>query len=174
MTAVIVLKPAASDGPDVTMWLRPNRSLSRRGMRRLEWGLAAGVVATALVWALQGNVYAPLFALAEAAAAGWALDVAWHKGDCGERITLDAQSLEVEALPGRCRTRFQSGWVRVQMQPGRGHQRLLLASHGRELEIGAFLGDEERTELSQKLKLLLAQVTAPQLAGQTTKSVLRQ
>jgi uncharacterized membrane protein len=169
VTAVIVLKPSPSEGPGVTMWLRPNRSLSHRGMRRLGWGLAAGVLATALVWAWQGAVYAPLFALVEAAAAGWALDVAWHKGDRGERITLDARSLEVEALPGRDRTQFQSGWVRVRMQPGQGHQRLLLASHGRELEIGAFLGDEERTEASQKLKLLLAQVTAPQRhAGQTT------
>jgi uncharacterized membrane protein len=143
------------------MWLRPNRSLSHCGMQRLAWGLAAAMLVTALVCAQQGNVYAPLFALVQAAAVGWALDVAWHKGDRSERITLDADSLEVEALPARRRTRFQSGWVRVQLRTGGNRQRLLLASHGRELEIGAFLGEEERTELSRKLKLLLTQLTAP-------------
>lgn len=143
------------------MWLRPNRSLSHRGMQRLGWGLAAAMLVTALVCAQQGNVYAPLFALVQAAAVGWALDVAWHKGDRSERITLDADLLEVEALPACHRTRFQSGWVRVQLRTGGNRQRLLLASHGRELEIGAFLGEEERTEVSRKLKLLLTQVTAP-------------
>jgi uncharacterized membrane protein len=45
--------------------------------------------------------------------------------------------------------------VRVLLAPGHGHHRLLLASHGRELEIGAFLADEERAELSRKLMVLL-------------------
>lgn len=161
MIPVIVLEPVAAERPGLTMWLRPNRSLSHRGMQRLAWGLAAAMLVTALVCARQGNVYAPLFALVQAAAVGWALDVAWHKGDRSERITLDADSLEVEALPARRRTHFQSGWVRVQLRTGSNRQRLLLASHGRELEIGAFLGEEERTELSRKLKLLLTQLTAP-------------
>jgi uncharacterized membrane protein len=33
---------------------------------------------------------------------------------------------------------------------------LLLSSHGRKLEVGAFLADEERAELFRKLKVLLA------------------
>jgi uncharacterized membrane protein len=41
---------------------------------------------------------------------------------------------------------------------------LLLRSHGREIEIGAFLTDAERSELAQRLSALLAQV-----AGNTTK-----
>jgi hypothetical protein len=48
--------------------------------------------------------------------------------------------------------------VRVRLAPGNGHDRLLLGSHGRELEIGAFLTDGERAELSGKLKMLLADV----------------
>ncbi len=158
---MIVFKPAGDDGRSMTMWLRPNRVLSHGSLRRLAWGLAAVTLATALIGARQGNVFAPAFALVEAAAVAWALGIAWRAGNRSERITLDPRSLEVEALPGHRRTRFPSGWVRVVLAPGSGRRRLLLASHGRELEIGAFLGDEERMELWRKLERLLAQTTAP-------------
>ena len=157
---MIVLRPA-SDGLPCAMWLRPNRVLSRKGLRRLIVVLVALVLATAALGAWQGNVFAPLFALIESVAMAVALSVAWRAGDRGERITLDASSLEVRSLPGQRRVRFQSHWVRVRLVPGAGRQRLLLASHGRELEIGAFLAEEERAELSGKLKVLLAESTAP-------------
>ena len=99
----------------------------------------------------------PLFALVESFAVAFALGVAWRAGDRSERITLDRASLEVRFLPGRRRMRFQSYWVRVRLAPGNRHHRLLLRSHGRELEIGAFLSDEERAELSKKLMVLLAE-----------------
>ena len=87
--------------------------------------------------------------------------MAWHAGDRSERITMNAHTLQVVALPGRVRTQFQPGWVRVSLRPGWGHRRLLLAAHGRELEIGAFLADEERAEVSRELTLLLARMNAP-------------
>jgi uncharacterized membrane protein len=82
--------------------------------------------------------------------------VAWRAGDRSERITLDTTSLEVQALPGRRCMRFEPYWVRVLLESGEGRYRLLLSSHGRKLEVGAFLTDEERTELFRKLKALLA------------------
>ena len=75
-----------------------------------------------------------------------------------DRLRLDEKPLEVRSLPGRRRARFQSYWVRVRLAPGNGHGRLLLGSHGRELEIGAFLAEEERAEVAGKLKVLLADV----------------
>lgn len=152
---MIVLRPATEDLP-CAMWLRPNRVLSLRGLRRLIMMLAALALTTAGLGAWQGNVFAPLFALVESAAVAVALTVAWHAGDRGERITLDETSLEVRSLPGQRRTCFQSHWVHVRLRPGRGRYRLVLASHGREVEIGAFLADGERTELSRKLMVLLA------------------
>ncbi len=153
---MIVLRPATAGLPRVTMWLKPNRTLSRRGLRRLIVVLAALVLMTAGLVAWQGNVFAPLFALMESVAMAIALRVAWRAGDRSERITLDAESLEVQSLPGRRCTRFPSYWVRVLLEPGSGRQRLLLSSHGRELEIGAFLAEQERTALSKKLMVLLA------------------
>ncbi|RDD82435.1 DUF2244 domain-containing protein [Dyella tabacisoli] len=143
------------------MWLKPNRALSRRGLRCLIGGLAALALTTAGLGAWQGNVFAPLFALVESSAVAFALGIAWRAGDRSERITLDESSLEVRFLPGRRCMRFQPYWVRVQFGLDNGRldhprRRLLLRSHGRVLEIGAFLADEERAELSRKLMVLLA------------------
>lgn len=157
---MIVLRPA-SEGLPCAMWLRPNRVLSRKGLRRLIVVLAALALATAGLGAWQGNVFAPLFALVESIAMAIALSVAWRAGGRSERIVVDEQSVEVRSLPGRRRIRFQSHWVQVRLLPGRGHRRLVLTSHGRELEIGAFLADEERAELSGKLMVLLAELKAP-------------
>lgn len=159
---MIVFKPAAGDGPGATVWLRPNRALSHRALVTLAWGLAVVVVATGLIGLRQGNVFAPLFALIEAGIVAWLLGVAWHAGNRGERITLDRQSMDVEVMPGHRCTHFQPSWVWVLLASCGPRRRLLLSSHGCEMEIGAFLADEERTEVWRKLKQLLAEVTAPQ------------
>lgn len=158
---MIVLEPATAGLDAARMWIRPNRSLSGRGLRAWMGALVVLVWGTALWMAQQGNVFAPLFALVESVVLVAALSVAWRSGERSERITVDAQSLQLEWLPGRGRAQFQTYWVRVQLRPGRGRRRLLLASHGREVEIGAFLADEERDELSRKLKVLLARLKAP-------------
>lgn len=157
---MIVLRPA-TDGLPCAMWLRPNRVLSRRGLRRLIVMLAVLALTTASLGAWQGNVFAPLFALVESVAIAVALSVAWRAGDRGERITLDEMSLEVRSLPGQGCMHFQPHWVRVRLREGRGRQRLVLVSHGQECEIGAFLADGERTELQRKLVLLLADFGGP-------------
>ena len=143
------------------MWLRPNRSLNRHGMYWLGGILAGVTLVTALIGAGQGNVYAPLFALVEVLAVVWALVVVWRSGNRSERITLDEQTLEVEIQPGNRRFQFQSGWVRVRLLQGYDRQHLLLASHGRKMEIGAFLADEERAQLSTKLDAVLACMKRP-------------
>lgn len=160
---MIVLRPNVAGRPRV-LWLRPNRALDERGLRRLVVGLAALALATASLGAWQGNVFAPVFALAEVFAVGFALGAAWRAGDRGERIAIGPDTLEVRAVPGRRRVRFQTHWVRVGLVTGDGRQRLLLASHGNELEIGAFLGEEERVEVSRKLMVLLSEVS-----GQTRR-----
>lgn len=159
---MIVLRPAGAGLPCATMWLKPNRALSRRDLRRLIGVLAALALTTAVLGAWQGNVFAPLFALVESSAVAVALGVAWRAGDRSERITLDSSSLEVQSLPGRRSARFQPYWVRVQLRAGQGRARLLLTSHGKELEIGAFLSEEERAELSRKLMVLLAEINQQQ------------
>lgn len=155
---MIVLRPAVAGLPCAMMWLKPNRTLSRRGLRRLIMVLVTLALATAGLGAWQGNVFAPLFALIESAAVACALNVAWRAGDRMERITVGDASLEVHFMPGRRCVRFQSYWVRVSLEAGNGRHRLLLSSHGQELEVGVFLAEQERVELSKKLMVLLADV----------------
>ena len=155
---MIVLRPASAGSMCVTMWLKPNRSLSRRDLRLLIMVLAALALTTAFLGAWQGNVFAPLFALVESVAVAVALSAAWRAGGRSERITLDPESLEVWSLPSQRSMRFQVYWLRVLLEAGHGRQRLLLASHGRELEIGAFLSESERVALSKKLKVLLVTI----------------
>ncbi|WP_428992147.1 DUF2244 domain-containing protein [Luteibacter yeojuensis] len=155
--SMIVLRPTVAGHPRV-LWLRPNRALDKRGLRRLIIGLAVLALAIATLGAWQGNVFAPVFALLEAFAMGFALGAAWRAGDRGERIAIGPDTLEVRQLPGRRVRRFQTYWLRIGLAPGAGRQRLLITSHGNELEIGAFLGEEERAEVSRKLMVLLSEV----------------
>lgn len=153
---MIVLRPAVADPFGVTIWLLPNRTLSRRGMQRLIVALVVLTLATGVWGGWQGNVFAPLFAALESGAMAIALAVAWRAGDRSERITLGATALEVRSSPGQRQVCFQPYWVRARLEDGgNGHRRLLLASHGRELEIGTFLAEPERAALWQKLKVLL-------------------
>jgi len=137
------------------MWLKPNRTLSHRGLRRVIMVLVALVLGTAGLGAWQGNVFAPLFAALESIVLAYALSIAWSAGDRGERITLDGSSLEVSVLPGGRCMRFPSYWVCVRLEPDNGRHRLLLSSHGHALEIGVFLAESERVALSKKLVVLL-------------------
>ena len=162
---MVVLQPAAAGLPCAIMWLRPNRVLSRRGLRHLIMVLVAFALLSAGLCAWRGNVFALLFAAVESVAMACALSVAWRAGDRGERIAVDATSLEVQFLPGRGCVRFPTYWVRVLLQSSGGRRRLLLSSHGRELEVGAFLAESERVALSKKLMVLLAAVKKP--AAQT-------
>jgi uncharacterized membrane protein len=57
------------------------------------------------------------------------------------------------------RHEFQRYWARVALEPVREDSwyppRLLIRSHGREVEIGASLNEDQRTELAQRLRRVL-------------------
>lgn len=151
--------PDTADAKRVTLLLAPNRALSRRALRRVIGWVVVAEALVALLAAWQGNVFAPLFAMLVASAVAAGLVVAWRAGDRLERITLDARSLRVECVPPSGRAvAFPSQWVRVRLREWGGHRHVLLAASGREREVGAFLGDEERKELSEKLRTLLNNV----------------
>ena len=154
--------PGAADAEQVTLLLAPNRALSREALRRSIGILVLAAAMVALVAAWQGNVFAPLFALVEAPCVVVALLVAWRAGEQRERITLDARNLRIEMIPAvrGSAVAFPSAWVRVRMRDWGGHRHVLLTAAGREREVGAFLGDEERLELSVQLRVLLAGVQA--------------
>ncbi len=153
--------PSPSSGVQV-LWLRPNRALSQRGLRWAAGLLAGYIMLVALVSSLAGNAYAPFFALIDAAVVVLAFAAVWRAGERAERITLTDDALEIVRFPAqRGRVQLQPYWVRVRLQPGHAHPRLTLVSHGRALEIGAFLGEEERQVVCKQLEDSLARLRLP-------------
>lgn len=164
----------SASGEVVSVVVLPNRSLSRVG---LWWYLLAQSVATlgfALFAAWGGVVLAPPMAVLELAVVIYCLRRVWRDRGHGQVITLTPSQLEIAATFGSAPpARFHPYWVRVWLEPGRWGNwptRLLIGSHGRVAEIGAFLTDEERRELAQRLKELLGK---SQNSGEFSKNSMQ-
>lgn len=145
--------------PDATVSVvvLPHRSLSRTGLAGflVAQSLAAGSFAALAAW--QGNVLAPVFAVLELGFVAYCLQRVWRASGMGQIITLTPSRLEIDAA-GTGVAQFHPYWVRVRLVPGcrRGWpNRLLLGSHGREVEVGEFLNEAERRILAQRITDLL-------------------
>jgi uncharacterized membrane protein len=159
---VIEQRAIGHPGDGVALCLRPNRSISARGLARFFALLATTSIAVAVYSASQGNVFAPPFAVLELSVLALCLRLVWVGLGCQETIALSSAGVSVVHRPAwpQDPVGFHPCWVRLERQPGRtgtARERLMLTSHGRALEIGAFLGDEEREALEQRLRQALAQ-----------------
>ena len=140
--------------------LMPHRSLTRAGfwLFLAAQSVAAGGFAGLAAW--RGNVFAPAFAVLELGIVAYCLVRVRRASANGEIIVLTPTALEVTRMGRAAATqRFHPYWVQIRLQPGRWHgwpSRLLLRSHGREAEIGAFLNEAEREELALRLSTMLA------------------
>jgi len=153
--------PALTPGDAVSMVILPHRSLSRAGLKLFLAVQGVAAMGFALLAAWRGNVFAPAFAALELGVVAWCLIGVWRASAVGEVIVLTPGRLEIARMgePGPA-AQFHPYWARLSLQPGRWRgapSRLLVHSHGREVEIGAFLNDEERRNLAQRLSGLLAQ-----------------
>lgn len=148
--------PSCRDGSGSCLVLRPNRALTV-----LQWvGVFAGLSTVSMVVAIysfvQGNVFAPLFALAHMAFVAFALRWAWRGGERYEVVEVDSRSVSVrrsaqaglafEAEPRR---------VRVGLEGKDEDVRVVLGSSGRRIVLGTFLAPEERLRLASRLKDML-------------------
>jgi uncharacterized membrane protein len=153
--------PALTPGDAVSMVVLPHRSLSRAGLWLFLTAQGAAALGFALAAAWRGNVFAPAFAVLEVGFVAWCLVRVWRASAAGEVIVLSPTRLEIarmgETGPA---ARFHPYWARLALLPGRWRgapSRLVVRSHGREVEVGAFLNDEERRDLAGRLSDLLAQ-----------------
>ena len=144
--------PAAES--KATLVLRPNRSLSARQLRSFFYLLATVAGGTAAFGWLQGNAFAPLFAVLHLGFVALCLALVWRRSGCSEVIALNRDLIEVWRGP-QGETVFSAHplWVRVTVSPD---GRLWLESRGRRTEIGAFLGEGERSRLAAQVRELLA------------------
>lgn len=152
------------------MVLRPNRSLGSAELLLVFAVIAAAssLVAGFSFW--QGNVFAPLFAILELSVLALCLRLVWLRAGRCEEVIIgpDAVRLRLSDRRGAVEFRFHPSWVRLQEQAPtrRGHPRkLYLGSHGKRVELGTFLSDEERGELARRLAGLLAQARVEATPG---------
>ncbi len=141
----------------------PNRSLSTRECIAAFSIIACACLAVAGTFAWRG-LWVPLpFAGAEVLALGSCLAWVMRQGRRFDTIDLSCDRVAVRSggVGGDQRIDFHPLWMRVELRPGRysGYpQRLLLASHGREFEVGKFLNDAERSALFGELTRSLRSV----------------
>lgn len=97
------------------------------------------------------------FAGLEMLALGCVLYITSRKSGVREVVTIGRDRIAVES--GRKgpeqRAEFQRDWARVILEKGRSDwhpSRLLIRSHGRQLEIGSFLIEQERRSLAKALQ----------------------
>ncbi len=95
-----------------------------------------------------------------------AFRVSYHRARRYETVRLTANELAVEKIDPNGRTRrweFQPYWLRVAIDDSpRYNSALTLSSHGKSLEIGAFLTLEEKRDIARALEVELHR-----LRGQT-------
>jgi uncharacterized membrane protein len=145
--------PAESAGDAGAIILRPNRSLSARGMAALFGGLGASAIVIGALFLSSGAWPVLPFLALEVAAVGLTLLLLYRHADDCEVIRLEDDRLEVVQRRGRIETchRFSRYWARVAIEPAsNAHHpsRLLIRSHGRELEVGAGMTEEARRVLA--------------------------
>ena len=147
---------------ELHLW--PYRSLPRRGFVWFIGGTAAmisiplfAVLGTAILWGLL-----PFIALA-VAGIWWALSRSYRDGELMEVLSLSSDRISlVRRAPDGSEQRWEANpyWVVVRLYPAGAKvpNYLTLKGEGREVELGAFLSEDERRALADELQERLAQV----------------
>ena len=132
-----------------------------------EGGLLILYIGNILIVALWGGLFLvlgawPIFGFlgAECLLFWWLLRTHFRGDRRAERIRLYAERLVLQQFDAKGRvagSRFEPYWLQVVLKE-RGFEdpALLLRSHGRAVEIGAFLGAGERRQFAQELQAILS------------------
>lgn len=136
------------------MLVLPHRSLSRAGLIGFLLAQGVAIAVFAVLAAMGGNVFAPGFAILAMWFVAFCFMRIWRKAGAGQIVTITPSHLEVATMAGTTTARFHPYWTKVRLERSRHRgwpERLLIGSHGREIEIGAFLNDDERRELVRRI-----------------------
>lgn len=153
----------ASNGGAIEILARPNRSVSASGLALALGVLATSVLAVAAFSYAYGNVFAPLFALADIVLVVVCFRLVWRRGEDRDHIRIDAGRVRVERKrdAGHSAAEYPTPWVRVWREPKDAGQALYLGAYGRRTEVGSFLGAEQRDRLEQIIKTRLGEARSP-------------
>jgi uncharacterized membrane protein len=157
------------DGVAFDAVLVPHRSLPRWGFILLIVSFAIALAAIGLsFWSLGAWPVAGFCGL-EAFLVWGAFELNYRSGRRLETVRLDDAALRIDRIAPNGRSRywtFEPGWVRITVEQEHDQSnRLVLSSHGRRLQIGAFLTDDERGNLADALNTALVRWRSAPLDG---------
>ncbi|BBK40301.1 membrane protein [Allostella vacuolata] len=163
----MAMSALAEPAPLLDLELRPHRSLSPAGFTLLMavlggFGFVTGVLFLAIgAWPVFGFLGLDVLGVYVAFRVSYA-----RARSTADHVRLTGDALTVDQLrPRRAAERwtFQPYWLRVVLDQGRpaGRDRLVLTSHGRRLEVGAFLGPDERARVADLLRDALRRYREP-------------
>jgi uncharacterized membrane protein len=136
--------------------LRPHRSLPPRGFGVVMAILAGASFCVSLFFVARGAWPVTPFFGVDVGLVYLAFRLSYRSARQREHLRLTEEALTLERVDvyGGCRRwRFQPFWLRVVLEePDADSNRLYLASHGRRIPVGAFLGPAERRRVASSLK----------------------
>ena len=152
----------AHDAPLFDARLNPHRSLGPRGFRALMIATFAASALLSLPFYLMGAWPVVGFMGLDVLALYLAFRVNFRSARAYEELRLTPLELlfaRVSRRGARREWRFNPSWVRFERIEHEefGTQRLSLISRGRSLEVGAFLGPDQKAELATRFSRALAQ-----------------
>lgn len=137
--------------------VRPNRSLTRRQLQLVFLVIAGICLSIASVFAVLGMWPVLPFAGAEVIAVGIGFYLSAVSGRETEVVSVNSDEVAVEKGRNRLTQRWvtQRAWAQIRLLPPRIRwypTRLVIRSHGKEVELGAFLNEDERRQLAGTLR----------------------
>ncbi len=137
--------------------IRPNRSLTRRQLQLVFVGIATFCLGIASVFAVLGMWPVLPFAGAEVIAVGVGFYLSAMGGRETEVVSVRSDRVAVEKgrRPVRQRWDLHRAGAQIRLLPPRIRwypTRLVIRSHGSEVELGGFLNEEERRRLAGELQ----------------------
>lgn len=137
--------------------IRPNRSLTRRQLQLVFVFIAVVCLGIASVFAVFGMWPVLPFAGAEVLVVGIGFYLSASAGRETEIVSVGNDKVAVEKDSRRLRQRWvlNRAWLQIRLLPPRFRwypTRLVIRSHGKEVELGGFLNEDERRQLAGQLR----------------------
>jgi uncharacterized membrane protein len=154
-----------TESPIFAAVLRPHRSLSPRGFVAVMLALiSCSFTAGLAFWSMGAWPVVGFFGL-DIFLVQLAFRLNYRAARASEEVTLYPDRLAITRITAKgevSEVSFNPYWARLETDrhPEAGMTRLVVASHGRRLELGAFLGPAERQSFAEALSAALARTRA--------------
>jgi uncharacterized membrane protein len=157
----VVTAAGGQTGDGDRLILRPRTPMSPVGVLALFLSVSTAILGVAFICGLLGAWQVLPMSSLVVVALGLGLATGFRRAQIDEVVSIQGGTVAVDKHRQRTTEHyeFQRGWAQVVLDepkvPMIDPSRLFIRSHGRQVEIGAFLDEAERQELAACLKKLM-------------------